>query len=190
MSIWQGVALVVLPDPGGEVPAGLQESLIGGFSFPLTSVATLAIFTLLVSWLMSSRYGLHLRALGGDEQAAGLSGVRVRSTKIWAYVLAGLLAALGGIYLTATTTTGSPTGGDGYILSSIAAVVIGGVPLTGGKGTALGVTMGALILTITGSLLYFADVSSFYQSLIDGVILLAIVSSAAMRDLIKRLVRP
>jgi ribose transport system permease protein len=190
MSIWQGVASVVLPDPGGAVPPALQDALIGGFSSPFVSVAALAIFTVLITWLMSLRFGLHLRALGGDEQAARMSGVRVRPIKIWAYVLAGLLAALGGIFLTATTTTGSPTGGDGYILSSIAAVVIGGVPLTGGKGTAMGVTMGALILTIIGSLLYFADVSSFYQSLIDGVILLMIVSSRAIRNFIGKPVLP
>jgi ribose transport system permease protein len=190
MSIWQGVALVILPDPGGGVPSWLQEALIGGFSSPFTSVAALAVTTLLITWLMSTRFGLHLRYLGGDEQAAALSGVKVRATKIWVYVIAGLLAALGGIYLTATTTTGSPTGGDGYILSSIAAVVIGGVPLRGGRGNPVGVVMGALILTITSSILYFGDVSSFYQSLIDGVILLTVVSSGAARDFVGRVLRP
>ena len=75
-----------------------------------------------------------------------------------------------------------PTAGDSYILTSIAAVVIGGVPLSGGRGTPVGVAMGALILTITGSLLYFADISSFYQSVIDGLILLAVVGSGATRE--------
>jgi ribose/xylose/arabinose/galactoside ABC-type transport system permease subunit len=111
-----------------------------------------------------------------------MSGVRVENVKVVAYVLAGLLAALGGMYLTTVTASGSPTAGDSYILTSIAAVVIGGVPLSGGRGTALGVAMGALILTITGSLLYFADISSFYQSVIDGLILLAVVGSGATRD--------
>jgi ribose transport system permease protein len=189
MSIWQGVASVILPDPGGGVPPDLQELLVGGFGSPTVGFSALIVFTLVVTWLMSSRFGLHLRAVGGDEQAAQMSGVRVRSAKIWAYVFAGLLAALAGIYLTAVTTTGSPTGGDGYILTSIAAVVIGGVPLKGGKGTALGVTMGALILTITGSILYYAGISSFYQSVIDGVILLAIVSSGAVRDFVGKVVR-
>lgn len=184
MSIWQGVASVILPDPGGGIPAPLQELLVGGFGSPIVGFSAVIAFTLIISWLMSSRFGLHLRAIGGDEQAAKMSGVRVRFVKIWAYALAGLLAAVAGIYLTAVTTTGSPVGGDSYILSSIAAVVIGGVPLKGGKGTALGVTMGALILTITGSILYYAGISSFYQSLIDGVILLVIVSSGAIRNFI------
>ena len=108
--------------------------------------------------------------------------MRVANVRTVAYVLAGLLAALGGMYLTTVTASGSPTAGDGYILTSIAAVVIGGVPLSGGRGTAVGVATGALILTITGSLLYFANISSFYQSVIDGVILLAVVGSSATRD--------
>ena len=111
-----------------------------------------------------------------------MSGVRVENVKAAAYVLAGLLAALGGMYLATVTASGSPTAGDGYILTSIAAVVIGGVPLSGGRGTPVGVVMGALILTITGSLLYFADISSFYQSVIDGLILLAVVGSGATRE--------
>ena len=100
-----------------------------------------------------------------------------------------MLAALGGMYLTTVTASGSPTAGDGYILTSIAAVVIGGVPLAGGRGTAVGVAMGALILTITGSLLYFADVSSFYQSVIDGLILLAVVGSSATREWLHSIAR-
>jgi len=134
------------------------------------------------TWLLSTRYGLHLRAVGGDEQAARMSGVRITNVKFVAYALAGVLAALGGMYLGVATLSGSPTTGDSYILTSIAAVVIGGVPLSGGRGTALGVVSGALILTITGSLLYFANISSFYQSVIDGVILLAVVGSSATRD--------
>ena len=182
MSIWQGVALLVLPDPGGSVPAALQEVVTGGFSAPQAGIVGILGSCLAGTWLLSTRFGLHLRAVGGDEQAARMSGVRVRNVKILAYALAGLFAALGGMYLTTATASGSPTVGDSYILTSIAAVVIGGVPLSGGRGTAVGVVMGALILTITGSLLYFANVSSFYQSIIDGAILLAIVGSGATRD--------
>ena len=188
MSIWQGVALVILPDPGGAIPEGLQVALTGGFSYPLVGLVELAFCGVAVGWLLSTRFGLHLRAVGGDELAARMSGVRVRNVKTAAYTLGGMLAALGGMYFATTTNTGTPTGGDSFILTSIAAVVIGGVPLGGGRGTALGVVMGALVLTITGSLLYFADVSSFYQSLIDGVILLVVVGSGAARDWIRGLV--
>jgi ribose transport system permease protein len=179
MSIWQGIALVVLPDPGGSVPADFQAAITGGFSMPLAGILGIATCCIGGTWLLSSRFGLHLRAIGGDEQAARMSGVRVRQVKSLAYVVAGMLAALGGMYLATATASGSPTVGDSYILTSIAAVVIGGVPLSGGRGTAIGVVMGALILTITSSLLYFSDISSFYQSIIDGVILLTIVGSGA-----------
>jgi ribose transport system permease protein len=189
MSIWQGVALVVLPDPGGAVPSIYQDLLVGGFSSPVIGVVSMLIWILLLAWLLSSRFGLSLRAIGGDEQAAGMSGIRVRGVKLVAYVLGGLLAALGGMYMATSMASGSPTVGDGYILTSIAAVVIGGVPLTGGRGSPMAVVMGALILTITASLLYFADVSSFYQSLIDGVILLTVVGSSGARHLFKELAR-
>lgn len=189
MSIWQGVALMILPDPGGAIPQELQEALTGGFSHPVVGLIELILCGVVAAWLLSTRFGLHLRAVGGDELAARMSGVRVRNVKTAAYVLGGLLAALGGMYFAVTTNTGTPTSGDSFILTSIAAVVIGGVPLGGGRGTALGVVMGTLTLTITGSLLYFADVSSFYQSLIDGVILLAVVGSSGARDWLRGLVR-
>jgi ribose transport system permease protein len=187
MSVWQGVALVILPTPGGAVPAGYQAVLAGGFSEPAIGLIGLIVCCLGATWVLSTRFGLHLRAIGGDESAARMSGVRVEGVKLAAYVLGGTLAALGGMYLAVATSSGSPTVGDSYILTSIAAIVIGGVPLLGGRGTALGVTMGALTLTITGSLLYFADISSFYQSVIDGVILLVVVGSSGMRDWLRNL---
>ncbi len=189
MSIWQGVALVVLPNPGGAVPPGYQDVLMGSFSSPVTGLATLVVWGLLLTWLLSSRFGLSLRAIGSDEAAAGMSGVRVKSTKLAAYALAGVLAAISGMYMAVSMSSGSPVVGDGFILTSITAVVIGGVPLTGGRGSPVAVVMGGLILTITASLLYFAQVSSFYQSLINGLILLAVVGSPGARDYLAGLVR-
>lgn len=189
MSIWQGIALMVLPDPGGTVPSFYQDWLIGGFSSPYVGLAALLVWGGLVTWLLSTRFGLGLRAIGGDETAAAMSGIRVRAIKILAYMLGGLLAALGGMYMAISMSSGSPTVGDGYILTSIAAVVVGGVPLTGGRGSPLAVVMGALTLTITASLLFFADVSSFYQSLIDGCILLLVVGTPGARGFIRGLVR-
>lgn len=188
MSVWQGIALIVLPNPGGAVPSFYQQALIGGFSSPYVGLATLLAWGGIVTWILSTRFGLSLRAIGGDELAAGMSGIAVRGTKIVAYMLGGLLAALGGMYMAVSMSSGSPTVGDGYILTSITAVVIGGIPLTGGHGSPLAVVIGALILTITASLLYFAEVSSFYQSLIDGFILLMVVGSGSGRDFLRSLV--
>lgn len=180
MSIWQGVALLILPDPGGDIPPALSEFLNSDYGVP-TSLLALGLVWLVAAWVMSTRFGLHLRAIGDDEAAARLSGVAARRTKLAAYVLAGLSAAAGGVTLAIATSSGSPTIGDDYILLSVATVVLGGVLLSGGAGNPLGVVMGALIVTIIGSLLYFANLSSFYQSIINGVILLAVVGSHSMR---------
>lgn len=182
MSIWDGVALVILPNPGGNIPPGLQMALTDSdllVPVPLILVLLCAAVTF---WVMRTPFGLHLRAIGGEEAAAATSGVRTGRTKLAAYALGGLLAAFGGIYLTVSTSAGSPTIGDSFILTSIAAVVLGGVPLIGGRGSPWGVLMGALILTIVGSLLYFANLSSFYQSLINGVILIAVVGIGTARS--------
>jgi ribose transport system permease protein len=183
MSVWQGVALLILPNPGGDVPPELSELLSSDYGVP-TSLLILVLLWLAAAWVMSTRFGLHLRAIGDDEAAARMSGVAVRRVKLAAYVLAGLTAAAGGVMLAIATSSGSPTVGDDYILLSVATVVLGGVSLGGGAGNALGVVMGALIVTIIGSLLYFANLSSFYQSIINGVILLAVVGSRSMRQLV------
>ena len=181
MSVWQGVALLILPNPGGDIPPELSELLNSDYGIP-TALVSLVLIWLAAAWIMSTRFGLHLRAMGDDEAAARMSGVAVQRVKLAAYVLAGTTAALGGVTLAIATSSGSPTVGDDYILLSVATVVLGGVPLVGGAGGVLGVVMGALIVTIIGSLLYFANLSSFYQSIINGVILLAVVGSRPVRQ--------
>lgn len=182
MSVWDGVALIVLPVPGGTVPPALQAILTTTPPILPMSLVLLVAFGLFGSWVMTTRFGLQLRAIGGDEVAAEASGVKVGRCQLRAYVLAGFLAACAGLYFAISTMAGSPIIGDGYVLPSIGAVVLGGVPLVGGRGSPIGVVMGALILTIVGSLLYFANLPDFYQSLINGVILIVVVGAAAVRD--------
>ena len=179
MTVWQGVALVVLPNPGGFVPPELQWLATRGLWFPPTPLILVVLTLIGTGWVMSTRFGLHLRAIGGDETAATMSGVRAVRTTILAYTLAGVMAGLGGAYLALTTASGSPTIGDDYILSSVATVVVGGVALSGGRGLTSGVVFGALILTIIGSLLYSAGISSFYQSMLTGLILVAVVAGGS-----------
>jgi ribose transport system permease protein len=175
MSIFQGIALIVLPSPGGQVPDALTAFLTsGGPDLLPVPLLLLILVTLVAGWIMSTPFGLRLRAIGSDEPAARASGVRVQIA-FGAYILAAVLAAAGGVYLAIATASGSPTIGDSFILLSVAAVVLGGVPIGGGKGAPLGVVMGALTLTIIGRLLYFAELSSFYQSLINGLILIGVV---------------
>jgi ribose transport system permease protein len=182
MLIWQGIALEALPNPGGSVPRALRTFFSGGDIVPPSSLILLVVVTIFGLWLMTTEFGLHLRAVGGDPQAAAMSGVRVKQVKLGAYGLAGVLAALGGIYLAIATSSGSPTIGDSYILTSVAAVVLGGVPLMGGRGGVVGVMMGSLILVIVGKLLYLGHVPSFYQSIIEGIILLSVVGLSSFRE--------
>ncbi len=182
MSIFQGVALVILSSPGGNVPPGLTDALTNGLDRAPTPLLLLIAAAVVTSWIMSAPLGLWLRAIGGDEGATRSSGVPVQRVKFSAYVIAALLAGLGGIYLAVATGTGSPTIGDSFILLSIAAVVLGGVSITGGRGSTTGAVFGALTLTIIGRLLYFANLSSFYQSLINGLILIAVVGLATVRQ--------
>jgi len=185
MTVWQGVALVVLPNPGGFVPPEIQRLATRGLWFPPTPLILLVLTMIGAGWVMSSRFGLHLRAIGGDEAAATMSGVRATRTTILAYTLAGVMAGLGGAYLALATASGSPTIGDDYILSSVATVVVGGVALSGGRGLTSGVVFGALILTIIGSLLYSAGISSFYQSMLTGLILVAVVAGGSAQMWLK-----
>jgi ribose transport system permease protein len=104
------------------------------------------------------------------------------AVKFSAYVIAALLAGLGGFYLAVATGSGSPTIGDSFILLSIAVVVLDDVSIAGDRGSTTGVVFGALTLTIIGRLLYFANLSSFYQNLINGVILIAAVGLATVRQ--------
>lgn len=185
MTVWQGVALVVLPNPGGFVPPEIQRLATRGLWCPPTPLILLALTMIGAGWVMSSRFGLRLRAIGGDEAAATMSGVRATRTTIFAYTLAGVMAGLGGAYLALATASGSPTIGDDYILSSVATVVVGGVALSGGRGLTSGVVFGALILTIIGSLLYSAGISSFYQSMLTGLILVAVVAGGSAQTWLK-----
>ena len=118
MSVWDGIALIVLPVPGGTIPPALQAILTTAPSFLPMSLILLAAFTLLGAWIMTTRFGLQLRAIGGDKIAAEASGVKIRLNQLCAYVLGGFLAACAGLYFAISTMAGSPIIGDGYVLPS------------------------------------------------------------------------
>jgi ribose transport system permease protein len=180
MSVFQGVALVILPSPGGNVPPGLTDALTNGLDRVPTPLLLLIVATVVATWIMRTPLGLSLRAIGGDEGGTRPSGVPVWAVKFSAYVI-------GRFYLAVATGSGSPTIGDSFILLSIAVVVLGGVSIAGDRGSTTGVVFGALMLTIIGRLLYFANLSSFYQSLINGVILIAVVGLATVRQRLAKL---
>lgn len=123
-----------------------------------------------------TRLGRHIYAVGGNEKAAELSGLNVKRIKIIVYSIAGALAAVGGIIVTSRLDSAQPNAGMGLELDSIAAVVIGGTSLSGGKGTIMGTVQGALIIGVLNNGLVLLNVSPFWQQVVKGfVILLAVV---------------
>ena len=114
--------------------------------------------------------------MGGNERAAQLSGLNLRRTKILVYTLGGGLAAVAGLLLTARLDSATPSAGIGYELDSIAAVVIGGTSLSGGKGSVLGTVLGCLIIGMLNNGLVLLEVSPFWQQVIKGFVILAAVA--------------
>lgn len=123
-----------------------------------------------------TKFGRYIYAIGGNENAARLSGIPISKVKIWVYSLAGMLAAVGAILVTARLDSAQPNAGMSYELDAIAAVVIGGTSLAGGRGTILGTVLGAMIIGVLNNGLVLLDVSPFWQQVIKGmVILLAVI---------------
>jgi len=181
LSIWSGLALYVLPTPGGAVPQALVSTLTG-LAWGILPNGVIVALLLLVLLRVFRRTGLamSLYAIGNDVSAARANGVSVVRAKVAAYVLCGLCSAAGGVYLAAVTTGGDPTTGAPFTLTSIAASVLGGVSLLGGRGSAIGAVLGAFMLTLLLNVLFFAHVSFYLQSFFQGLVLIVVVAGSAM----------
>ncbi|HGF7478311.1 TPA: ribose ABC transporter permease [Vibrio mimicus] len=125
--------------------------------------------------LNHTRFGRYVYAVGGNESATRLSGINVERVKIGVYAICGLLAALAGIIVTSRLSSAQPTAGMGYELDAIAAVVLGGTSLMGGKGRIMGTLIGALIIGFLNNALNLLDVSSYYQMIAKAVVILLAV---------------
>lgn len=123
-----------------------------------------------------TRFGRHIYAVGGNERAARLTGLPVARIKIAVYVLAGALAGVAGLLVTARLDSAQPNAGLGYELDSIAAVVIGGTSLSGGRGSVMGTVLGCLIIGVLNNGLFLLNVSPFWQQVIKGVVILLAVA--------------
>lgn len=182
-AMFYGIALFLRPFPGGsvnETVADFMTSKAFGF-FPMSFIALAAV--VLAVWIPYSRsvIGRAAYAAGSSEHAAYMSGMPVKMAKFTAYVLSGLLSAAGGLYLTFFSYTGEAAyaSGNTYTLFSIAAVVLGGVSLMGGRGSAIGAIFGALAFRTIGDLLFVFDFDPLWQPLFQGVVLLLAVSISA-----------
>ena len=182
-AIYYGIALALRPFPGGTVDETLADALTGKlFGFVPASLVALAAVVAVV-WMPFSRSvtGRAAYAVGSSEPAAYMSGVPIKRAKFATYTLSGLLAGIGGLFLTFFTYTGEAAyaSGNAYTLFSIAAVVLGGVSLFGGRGSAIGAIFGALAFRTIGDLLFVFDFDPLWQPLFQGVVLLLAVSLGA-----------
>jgi ribose transport system permease protein len=185
-SVLSGIALYILPEPGGHIPSvlgGIANALFGIIPIPLI----ILVASLLIFWLPLRRswFGQSIYAVGGNETGAFYSGVNVKLAKFGAFVLGGLFSSLGGITLAALTLTGDSTIGTPYTLNSIAAVVLGGVSLAGGRGGAVGAIGGVFVLTILVDILFFFRVSAYYQYVFSGAIVILALSAVTLSDFVR-----
>ncbi|MEG6573027.1 ribose ABC transporter permease [Caldibacillus debilis] len=180
MTIFRGLTLVYTE---GRPITGFSDSvafkMIGRGYFlgvPVPVYIMLAIFLILYLVLKKTTFGRGVYAVGGNEEASRLSGLNVDRIKIGVYTISGLLSAFAGIILASRLNSAQPTAGISYELDAIAAVVIGGTSLSGGRGRIAGTLIGALIIGVLNNGLNLLNVSSFYQQVVKGgVILLAVL---------------
>ncbi|MDB5472934.1 MAG: transporter permease [Devosia sp.] len=188
--VWEGVALLILNAPGGAATPWMRELVVGGLTLPGVPAAmtmwvprafVVLVALVVIIWLplRRSKLGLSIYAIGSDQHAAFRSGVAVGRTRIAAYGFAGLFAALGGLSITLSTGIGEPIPGP-YLLASVAAVVLGGVALTGGKGGLLGPIIAVFILRTLRLDLTLLSVDPNVTTIIEGTIMVAVVMAGGL----------
>ncbi|MEG0008090.1 MAG: ribose ABC transporter permease [Aeromonas sp.] len=182
MTALRGVTMVYTE--GRPISTGFSDGadhfawLGTGYLFGLPAPIWLMAIVFLLAWFMlnHTRLGRYIYALGGNESATRLSGINVDRVKLAVYGLCGMLSALAGLIVTSRLSSAQPTAGMGYELDAIAAVVLGGTSLMGGKGRIMGTLIGALIIGFLNNALNLLDVSSYYQMIAKAsVILLAVM---------------
>jgi len=177
MTIARGLALVV---SGGRPVTNLSDAFntIGGGSFlriPIPILLFVAVVAVSSFILNQTRTGRYMYAVGGNEHAAYAAGLRVKRVKLFAYMICSGFAGLAGIVLASRINTGQPNAGVAYELDAIAAVVIGGTSLSGGIGSIGGTVLGVLLIGVINNGLDLLNVSSYYQQIVKGVIIIAAV---------------
>ena len=175
--VWAGCALLVLRTPGGGSADWLRNLVLGPLFnewIPKAGVVLIVVVALIWIPLSRSRFGLSLYAIGSNQLAAFRSGVSVGRTKVLAYVMGGLFSALAGLALTASTGIGTPVPGP-YTLLSVAAVVLGGVSLAGGRGGVFGPLVAVVILQLIRTDMTFLKLDTNLATVAQGIILIGVV---------------
>lgn len=175
--VWSGIAVMILPSPGGNAPDWLKQFMAVKTPFlPLAVFAPIAISLLIHLLIKRSAYGVVLQGVGGNERAVDRAGWSVLQLKASAYGLAGLFGALSGMALVGLTTSADANIALRYTLLSIAGVILGGGEFTGGQVSPVGAVIGALTLTLAASFLSFIRLSPDWQIGAQGAILIIVLA--------------
>lgn len=178
--IFTGLALWVLPQAGGQVPASFYLTYAGTILGVPTVLWIIVLATAGGALVVRTRFAQSLRAVGGNAQSAFQTGIAVSRVRLTAYVMSGLFSALAGLALVGETASGDPLIGGAMTLSSVTAVVLGGTALTGCVGSITGSILGAFMLGIINNIIFFAHVPFEWQGLIQGAIILAALSGGVV----------
>lgn len=183
MTFARGLTYII--SNGVPITMGRSVSEIGAYNFigggyifgiPAPVVFTVILYMFFFWLLTSTRFGRYVYAVGDNEKAAVLAGIKTKKNKLILYMICGITASLAALVLTSRLSSAPPTAGTGYELDAIAAVVLGGASLSGGKGSIAKTLLGALIISVLANALNLLNVSSYYQMLVKAlVILLAVV---------------
>lgn len=185
--LYAGLALWILPNPGGGVPTNFAAFYRDTTPLGLP-LAFVVIALLLLAWALvqRTRYGLYLTAVGGKADAAYETAVPVSTIQFSTYVISGLLAALSGIAVTLLVGSGNASTGDQLTLSSVTAVVIGGTPLSGGVGGIGGPILGAIILGFIRNIISFANIDTWWQTFVNAAIIVIALAAPGVISLFRR----
>jgi ribose transport system permease protein len=185
--LYAGLALFILPNPGGGIPGAIASLYRSStpLSLPL-AVYVIVLIILLWLYLSSTRYGKFLYAVGGRAQAAYETAVPVTMVQFSTYVISGLMAAFAGIAITMLSGSGNADIGGPMTLNSITAVVIGGNALSGGVGGVVGPVMGAITLGIIQNIISFADIDTWWETLVKATIIVVALATPGIVNLFRR----
>ncbi len=183
MTIWRGAAFVVTEGrPVWELPEGFAEIARGRIFFiPIPTLIMLTTFGAAHFTLTQTRFGRYVYAVGGNIEAARLAGINTNRVLLRVYIISGVLSALSGILLASRVNSGQPNAGLMYELDVIAAVVVGGTSLFGGKGTVLGTLVGSLLIGVLRNGLNLMNVESYVQQVVVGIVILLAVLMDRLR---------